>query len=105
MRGTFARLEFRTLFIFVVFIFFFFRVGVTFVDRAGKEVPVKGKVGTRLLTVSWENKIDAGGDCGGNMECGSCRVVVDPAFRGKLPPQSPIEKELLATLGPDVEEG
>jgi len=75
------------------------------VDRAGKTANVQGKVGTRLLTVSWENKIEAGGDCGGNMECGSCRVIVDRLFLSKLPAQSAGEKELLGCLGIDLPEG
>lgn len=46
--------------------------------------------------------IDA--DCGGGCSCGTCHVIVDPAWIHALPPIEPMEEGLLDFV-PDRQEG
>ncbi len=36
-------------------------------------------------------------DCGGSASCGTCHVIVDPAWAGRLPPPEPVERLVLET--------
>ena len=36
-------------------------------------------------------------DCGGSASCGTCHVIVDPAWAGKLPPPDNVERLVLET--------
>jgi len=38
------------------------------------------------------------GECGGSMYCGTCHVIVDPAWAGRLTPPGEEETDLLDTL-------
>ncbi len=36
-------------------------------------------------------------DCGGSASCGTCHVIVDPAWAGRLPPPEAVERLVLET--------
>jgi 2Fe-2S ferredoxin len=36
-------------------------------------------------------------DCGGSASCGTCHVIVDPAWAGRLPPPDNVERLVLET--------
>jgi 2Fe-2S ferredoxin len=36
-------------------------------------------------------------DCGGSASCGTCHVIVDPAWAGRLPPPDSVERLVLET--------
>jgi 2Fe-2S ferredoxin len=38
------------------------------------------------------------GDCGGNLSCATCHVLVDEARLHQLPPMAPMESEMLDTV-------
>ncbi|KAI8821649.1 Sucrase/ferredoxin-like-domain-containing protein [Fimicolochytrium jonesii] len=56
------------------------------------EVPV----GARLMEIGRDNDLPSlEGTCGGNLECATCHVIVDPAYQNKLPPVTEEEEDML----------
>lgn len=52
--------------------------------------------GTSLMTAAVAKGVPGIiADCGGQMSCATCHVVVDPAFAGRLPPASEAEEQML----------
>ncbi|TPX66625.1 hypothetical protein SpCBS45565_g04347 [Spizellomyces sp. 'palustris'] len=53
-------------------------------------------IGKRLMDVGKENEMPSiEGTCGGNLECATCHVIVDPAYEDKLPPVTDEEEDML----------
>uniref|UniRef100_A0A0P4W260 2Fe-2S ferredoxin-type domain-containing protein n=1 Tax=Scylla olivacea TaxID=85551 RepID=A0A0P4W260_SCYOL len=66
-------------------------VNITFVDRSGKKIPVRGKVGDNLLYLAHRFNVDLEGACEASLACSTCHVYVDDAYADCLP--EPVEEE------------
>ncbi|XP_059848292.1 ferredoxin-2, mitochondrial isoform X1 [Hypanus sabinus] len=66
-------------------------VNVTFIDRSGRRVPVRGKVGDNILYLAQNHGIDLEGACEASLACSTCHVYVDEEHFDKLP--EPVERE------------
>ncbi|KAK8395053.1 hypothetical protein O3P69_006067 [Scylla paramamosain] len=66
-------------------------VNITFVDRNGKKIPVRGKVGDNLLYLAHRFNVDLEGACEASLACSTCHVYVDDAHVDCLP--EPVEEE------------
>jgi ferredoxin, 2Fe-2S len=65
-------------------------------DTAGNEHVVEGTPGLSVMKIIRENGVDdVIGLCGGNCACGTCHVLVDPAFGAKLEPIGEDESDVL----------
>ncbi|XP_043540305.1 ferredoxin-2, mitochondrial, partial [Chiloscyllium plagiosum] len=60
-------------------------VNITFIDRSGNRIPVKGKVGDNVLYLAHENGIDLEGACEASLACSTCHVYVNEEHFDKLP--------------------
>jgi ferredoxin, 2Fe-2S len=72
-------------------------------DRAGLHHLLPGVNGFRLMEIMRECGLDIPATCGGACLCGTCHVVVDPAWTDKLPAPRDDEEAMLdqlATLTP-----
>jgi len=68
---------------------------VTFVTKNSR-VEIDVPVGTSLMRGATTNGVDGIiGDCGGQLSCATCHVIVEDRFADKLPPVSPQESEML----------
>ena len=75
------------------------------ISRDGSERAVEGKTGESVKDVLLDNGFDELlALCGGCLSCATCHVHVDPAYRGKLPPVSEDENDLLDSVT-DRDEG
>ncbi|MEI2778310.1 MAG: 2Fe-2S iron-sulfur cluster-binding protein [Tetrasphaera sp.] len=74
-------------------------VEVTFVDTSGTPTPIRVATGTTLMRLAVDNVVPGVvGQCGGNMMCGTCHVVLsEEAFAAAGPPH-PEEEEMLMFL-------
>ncbi|KAI8918431.1 Sucrase/ferredoxin-like-domain-containing protein [Powellomyces hirtus] len=71
-------------------------IEMTFIlpNNTAQSFPVP--LGETLMTVGRDNELpNIEGTCGGNLECATCHVVVDPKFADKLPPISEEEEDML----------
>lgn len=74
-------------------------VKVSIVDAAGARHDLAA-VGGEVLMEVLRDSIDFGiGVCGGVMSCGTCRIILDPAWRACVAPASEAETEMLDMLG------
>ncbi len=65
-------------------------------DTSGEEHTVEGTIGLSVMKIIRDNGLDdVIGLCGGNCACGTCHVLVDPAFSGRLEPISDDESDVL----------
>lgn len=71
-------------------------VKLVFVEDGGAEHEVECASGTTLMRAAVEHGIDGIlADCGGNAQCATCHVFVDPADLERLPPIRTAEDEML----------
>ena len=71
-------------------------LNLTVIDRAGAEHLIAGDDDQTVMEVIRDSGIDdIIGVCGGCCSCGTCHVIVDPAFTHALPPMSEDELDLL----------
>ena len=69
---------------------------ITFVEHDGTEHVVEIEEGRSLMQAAVDNGvpgIDA--DCGGDCACGTCHVIVDPAWYGKTGKPSETEAQMI----------
>jgi ferredoxin-1, mitochondrial len=68
-------------------------VNVKIIDRDQKLIDVKAKVGTNMLDVILDNKIDVDGfgACEGTLACSTCHVILDSDNYKTLP--EPVDEE------------
>lgn len=65
-------------------------------DTSGEEHVVEGTPGLSVMKIIRDNGLDSAiGLCGGNCACGTCHVLVDPAFAEKLEAISEDESDVL----------
>ena len=69
------------------------RVQLWLRDGAGTLQSMVGQVGERLLTTFKRHNDLLEGACGGNMDCGTCHVLVDDAWAPRLPTASGLLRE------------
>lgn len=71
-------------------------IRLTFVTPDGARNDIEAPAGANLMEVAVANGIDGIlADCGGNLVCGTCHVVVPERFQALLPEQSEMEREML----------
>ena len=68
---------------------------VTFIHPDGKRVELTVKIGESLLEIAQAHGIPIEGACEGSMACGTCHVIVDPAWTAKLAKPSDEEQDML----------
>ncbi len=69
---------------------------IIFITTRENEIRADVPVGTTLM----QGALDAGVDeiraeCGGVASCGTCKIILDEASRGRLPPTTAIEGSML----------
>ncbi|HFH3285651.1 2Fe-2S iron-sulfur cluster-binding protein [Pseudomonas aeruginosa] len=71
-------------------------IRLTFVTPDGVRNDIEAPAGANLMEVAVANGIDGIlADCGGNLVCGTCHVVVPERFQALLPEQSKMERDML----------
>ncbi|XP_039306276.1 adrenodoxin-like protein 1, mitochondrial isoform X2 [Solenopsis invicta] len=78
-------------------------VNVTFIDKTGKRVKIKGKVGDNVLYLAHRYEIEMEGACEASLACTTCHVYVHHDYMDKLPALSETEEDLL-DLAPFLKE-
>nr|DBA23759.1 TPA: hypothetical protein GDO54_014642 [Pyxicephalus adspersus] len=72
-----------------------YRVDVVFIDRAGKRIPAKGKIGESVLYLAHRYGIELEGACESSLACSTCHVYVSPEFFDQLPEPDEREDDML----------
>ena len=70
-------------------------VNVTYVDRDGEEIEVKGKVGDNCLYLAHRHDIDLEGACEASLACSTCHVYVENGYFDKLKEPEEEEEDML----------
>ncbi|XP_020286016.1 adrenodoxin-like protein, mitochondrial [Pseudomyrmex gracilis] len=78
-------------------------VNVTFIDKTGKKIPVRGKVGDNVLYLAHRYGIEMEGACEASLACTTCHVYVHHDYTDKLPVAEEKEEDLL-DLAPFLKE-
>ncbi|KOC67344.1 Adrenodoxin-like protein, mitochondrial [Habropoda laboriosa] len=78
-------------------------VNVTYIDKMGKRIPVKGKVGDNVLYLAHRYGIEMEGACEASLACTTCHVYVHHDYTDKLPTAEEKEEDLL-DLAPFLKE-
>lgn len=69
---------------------------VTLVTADGTTQTVDAEVGWNLMEVAVNDSVPGiYGDCGGEAQCATCHVRVDPQWQPLLPPRSDMEQAML----------
>ncbi|KAM3865064.1 ferredoxin-2, mitochondrial [Diretmus argenteus] len=66
-------------------------VNVVYIDRAGRRIPIKAKVGDNAMYLAHRHGIELEGACEASLACSTCQVYVDAEHFDKLP--EPVERE------------
>jgi len=78
-------------------------VNVTFVDKAGKRIPVRAKVGDNLLYLAHRYGIELEGACEASLACSTCHVYVHHDFLDSINEATEKEEDLL-DMAPGLKE-
>ncbi|XP_071863096.1 adrenodoxin-like protein 1, mitochondrial Ferredoxin 1 [Bombus fervidus] len=78
-------------------------VNVTFIDKMGKRIPIKGKVGDNVLYLAHRYGIEMEGACEASLACTTCHIYVHHDYMDKLPTAEEKEEDLL-DLAPFLKE-
>ncbi|XP_064331675.1 ferredoxin-2, mitochondrial [Phalacrocorax carbo] len=70
-------------------------VNVVFVDRTGRHVPVRGRVGDNVLHLAQRHGLELEGACEASLACSTCHVYVSAPHLDRLPPPDEREDDLL----------
>ncbi|KAM8793854.1 ferredoxin-2, mitochondrial [Eudromia elegans] len=70
-------------------------VNVVFVDRAGRRVPVRGRVGDNVLHLAQRHGLELEGACEASLACSTCHVYVSRPHLERLPAPDEREEDLL----------
>ena len=72
---------------------------LTVIDRKGARRDIEAKDDERLMFVLRDDHgLPVEGVCGGCASCGTCHVLVDPAWTARLPPRDDDEEAMLDSL-------
>ena len=75
-------------------------VRITYVEASGAQHTLDVEPGLSLMEGAVKNNVPGIlADCGGACACGTCRVYVDPAWRGKIGEPSGTEEAMLELYG------
>ncbi|XP_041097990.1 ferredoxin-2, mitochondrial [Polyodon spathula] len=70
-------------------------VNVVYVDRSGRRIPVKGRVGDNVLYLAHKHGIELEGACEASLACSTCHVYVSDGYQDKLPEPDEREDDML----------
>ncbi|XP_041640228.1 ferredoxin-2, mitochondrial [Cheilinus undulatus] len=70
-------------------------VNVVYIDRSGKRIPVKAKVGDNVLYLAHKHGIELEGACEASLACSTCQVYVSTDHYDKLPEPEEREDDML----------
>ncbi|XP_012705934.2 ferredoxin-2, mitochondrial [Fundulus heteroclitus] len=70
-------------------------VNVVYIDRSGKRIPVKAKVGDNVLYLAHKHGVDLEGACEASLACSTCHVYVSSSHFDKLPEPEEREDDML----------
>nr|XP_021405084.1 ferredoxin-2, mitochondrial [Lonchura striata domestica] len=70
-------------------------VNVVFVDREGREVPVRGRVGDNVLHLAQRHGLELEGACEASLACSTCHVYISEPHLERLPAPDEREEDLL----------
>ncbi len=71
---------------------------ITFIAADGTETGFEAPDGVSLMAAATGFGVPGIlADCGGSASCGTCHVIVDPAWADRLPAPEPIERLVLET--------
>ncbi|XP_024146005.1 ferredoxin-2, mitochondrial [Oryzias melastigma] len=70
-------------------------VNVVYIDRSGRRIPVKAKVGDNVLYLAHKHGIDLEGACEASLACSTCHVYVSDGHFDKLPEPEETEDDML----------
>ncbi|SDB35047.1 2Fe-2S iron-sulfur cluster-binding protein [Pseudomonas sp. NFACC13-1] len=71
-------------------------ITLTFVSANTQRQTITAEPGANLMEVAVANGIDGIlGDCGANLVCGTCHVVIPEHFHPLLPAQTQMERDIL----------
>ncbi len=72
------------------------KIRIHLVEADGRAYDIEGKPGQSLMKAALAGSVDGiAADCGGCCTCATCHVIVDEAWRAKLPPTSDDEEAML----------
>jgi len=75
-------------------------------DRDGSQHTAKARVGRSLMQAAVDAGLDGmAADCGGNLNCATCHVIVAPEWLAALPPASRDEVAMLEMTAAPAEPG
>ncbi|XP_038234721.1 ferredoxin-2, mitochondrial [Dermochelys coriacea] len=78
-------------------------VNVVFIDRSGRRIPVKGRVGEDVLRLAQRHNIELEGACEASLACSTCHVYVSQELVDKLPVPDEREEDML-DMAPQLQE-
>jgi len=70
-------------------------VNVTFVDKTGKRIPIRAKVGDNVLYLAHRYGIELEGACEASLACSTCHVYVHRNFVDSIAEATEKEEDLL----------
>ena len=70
-------------------------VNVVFINKSGKRIPIRGKVGDNILYLAHRYGIELEGACEASLACSTCHVYVHSDFLDQLNEPSEKEEDLL----------
>lgn len=70
-------------------------VNVNFIDKEGKTIKIRGKVGDNVLYLAHRHEIEMEGACEASLACTTCHCYVLNDFYDKLPEPEEKEDDLL----------
>lgn len=70
-------------------------VNVTYIDRDGNRIPVRGKIGDNVLWLAHRYNIDIEGACGAALACSTCHVYIQQEYFEKLNEPEESEEDML----------
>ncbi|CAF1014049.1 unnamed protein product [Adineta ricciae] len=70
-------------------------VNIVFINKDGKRIPIRGKIGDNLLYLGHRYGIEIEGACEASLACSTCHVYVKENYLDKLPEPKEEEEDQL----------
>ncbi|XP_076462665.1 adrenodoxin-like protein 1, mitochondrial [Babylonia areolata] len=70
-------------------------VNITYIDKNGTAIPVKGKVGDNVMYLAHRHSIEIEGACEASLACCTCHVYVKEDFFDSVPEPKEEEEDML----------
>ena len=69
---------------------------ITYIAHDGTSTTVEASVGMSIMRAAVMNDVSGiDAECGGACACGTCHVIVDPAWADRLPPPASMELDTM----------